>query len=278
MYRSWAYLNHSDRRFKAQSAMEYLMTYGWAILIIAIVMVALFALGVFNSANFTPRATAGACQVVRNVEGINLEGQCGNEIPQFVLVPGPSGKVLISSTKLSNSYSFSFWFQEQTLSSTNYPTIFSTALGGCVFDSSNTMWCKFPGRSIGIFKPALNTWYNVIGVDDGSLCSVYINGVLTGGAWSCSGGSTISNWTIGPQAAAPTIAIANVQMYNTSLQANDIKSQYMAGIGGVPISPLNVVGWWPLNGDANDYSGSGNNGKASGVSYTSAWTSGYTQP
>ncbi len=33
---------------KAQSAMEYLMTYGWAILIIAIVMVALFALGVFN--------------------------------------------------------------------------------------------------------------------------------------------------------------------------------------------------------------------------------------
>ncbi len=80
------------------------------------------------------------------------------------------------------------------------------------------------------------------------------------------------------QAVAPTIAIANVQMYNTSLQANDIKSQYMAGIGGAPISPLNVVGWWPLNGDANDYSGSGNNDKASGVPYTSAWTSGYTQP
>jgi hypothetical protein len=30
---------------KLQSAMEYLMTYGWAILIIAIVMVALFSLG-----------------------------------------------------------------------------------------------------------------------------------------------------------------------------------------------------------------------------------------
>lgn len=34
---------------KAQSAMEYLMTYGWAILIIAIVLAALFSLGVFNS-------------------------------------------------------------------------------------------------------------------------------------------------------------------------------------------------------------------------------------
>lgn len=33
---------------KAQSALEYLMTYGWAILIIVIVGAALFALGVFN--------------------------------------------------------------------------------------------------------------------------------------------------------------------------------------------------------------------------------------
>jgi len=36
------------KRFKAQSAMEYLMTYGWAILIIAVVLGALFSLGVFS--------------------------------------------------------------------------------------------------------------------------------------------------------------------------------------------------------------------------------------
>ena len=35
--------------FKAQSAMEYLMTYGWAILIIAVVLAALFSLNVFNA-------------------------------------------------------------------------------------------------------------------------------------------------------------------------------------------------------------------------------------
>ena len=37
--------------FRAQSAMEYLMTYGWAILIIAVVLAALFALGVFSGAS-----------------------------------------------------------------------------------------------------------------------------------------------------------------------------------------------------------------------------------
>jgi len=36
------------RTLKAQSAMEYLMTYGWAILIIAVVLGALFSLGVFS--------------------------------------------------------------------------------------------------------------------------------------------------------------------------------------------------------------------------------------
>ena len=40
-----------SRRQKAQSAMEYLMTYGWAILIIAVVLGALFSLGVFNGKN-----------------------------------------------------------------------------------------------------------------------------------------------------------------------------------------------------------------------------------
>ena len=34
--------------FKLQSAMEYLMTYGWALLIISIVIVALVSIGVFN--------------------------------------------------------------------------------------------------------------------------------------------------------------------------------------------------------------------------------------
>jgi len=37
-----------DMRNKAQTAMEYLMTYGWAILIIIVVVAALYSLGVFS--------------------------------------------------------------------------------------------------------------------------------------------------------------------------------------------------------------------------------------
>jgi len=39
---------------KGQSAMEYLMTYGWAILVIVIVIAVLFYIGVLNPANVTP--------------------------------------------------------------------------------------------------------------------------------------------------------------------------------------------------------------------------------
>jgi hypothetical protein len=46
-------------KLKAQSAMEYLMTYGWAILIVIIVAAALFSLGVFNPASYTGRIPTG---------------------------------------------------------------------------------------------------------------------------------------------------------------------------------------------------------------------------
>ncbi|MGC8710478.1 MAG: hypothetical protein ACP5RF_02620, partial [Candidatus Micrarchaeia archaeon] len=74
---------------KAQTAMEYLMTYGWAILIIAVVLGALFQLGIFNASNFAPKAPPGSCQVFRpngpdTTSFINLEGICSGELPQYV--------------------------------------------------------------------------------------------------------------------------------------------------------------------------------------------------
>jgi hypothetical protein len=46
----------SISRIRAQSAMEYLMTYGWAILIIAVVLGALFSLGIFGSGGLVSTA------------------------------------------------------------------------------------------------------------------------------------------------------------------------------------------------------------------------------
>ena len=72
--------------------------------------------------------------------------------------------------------------------------------------------------------------------------------------------------------------LADVQIYNTSLSANSISSLYIEGIGGAPINTRNLVGWWPLNDNANDYSGNGDNGVATSVFYTTNWDNGYTQP
>ncbi len=44
---------------KAQAAMEYLMTYGWAILIVIIVAAALWALGVFSPGTYTQETATG---------------------------------------------------------------------------------------------------------------------------------------------------------------------------------------------------------------------------
>ncbi|MCL5433890.1 MAG: hypothetical protein M1538_02855 [Candidatus Marsarchaeota archaeon] len=49
-----------EGRERAQSAMEYLMTYGWAILIIAIVLAILFKLGVFSGASLTGTSCLGS--------------------------------------------------------------------------------------------------------------------------------------------------------------------------------------------------------------------------
>ena len=74
---------------KSQSAMEYLMTYGWAILIIAVVLGALYYLGVFNTANLAPRAQPGSCKVIRpsgpgTTTFVNLAGVCTGQLPLFV--------------------------------------------------------------------------------------------------------------------------------------------------------------------------------------------------
>ena len=59
---------------KGQTAMEYLMTYGWAILIIIIVAAALFALGVFNPGTFTQSTATGFPQIQVPTGGWSMSG------------------------------------------------------------------------------------------------------------------------------------------------------------------------------------------------------------
>lgn len=62
---------------KLQSAIEYITTYGWAILVLAIVLSALYMLGVFNNNSFAPNV----CSFPANIGCISANlFQSGNLI------------------------------------------------------------------------------------------------------------------------------------------------------------------------------------------------------
>ncbi len=69
-----------SKKFKLQSAMEYLMTYGWAILVIAIVLVALYALGVFNGSAFLHPSCVAASGYICTNESATTFGASTNNV------------------------------------------------------------------------------------------------------------------------------------------------------------------------------------------------------
>ncbi len=109
--------------------------------------------------------------------------------------------------------------------------------------------------------------------------TLYINGNMVStykytGNTASSTGAGVDNLTIGGTGYPAcndmnfTGSMANVNVYNTTLSAMQINQLYQDGLNGVPISNSRLVGWWPLNGNANDYSGNNNNGIPTNVIYT----------
>ena len=293
---------------KSQSAMEYLMTYGWAILIIAVVLAVLFQLGVFSSGNFQPHAQAGSCQVSSTAAGISLEGQCNGLLPQYV-AHFNTGAIQVASTSINtilpsgtNPVSMFLWVNSPTVPAYGtWARVVSYAPNGIVC-GSDQIGIDFGGASIGSVPGSVcfdscgdyacesnvpitaNTWDFVGFVLNSGHTSVtvYFNsGSYTysgsGATWDIPGFATPqpSVLTIGSGATdstpqIPGVSEADLQIYNTSLSPAEVQALYLEGIGGAPIRPQNLVGWWPLNGNANDYSGNGNNGQPTGVSITAA--------
>ncbi len=295
--------------------MEYLMTYGWAILIIAVVLGALFQLGVFNAGTFAPRAPPGACQVFRpngpnTVQFINLEGVCSGELPQYVgSFIGCSG---CGSTTLSwintpnpdltstSALTVSAWIYTQTSIPCDQP-IFTSLFNayhpngfGLVLTNMKPLFVTSNAFTTITFDGASNvitgSWTNIVATSALGSGSIYVNGVLsTSGTttYTIVSNSVDTNFGIGLDNDTYQCpgryshfngTISNVQLYNTSLSQAEVMALYEEGIGGAPLKLQNLVGWWPLNGNANDYSGNNNNGASSGVTYTNQWTSGYTPP
>ncbi|MEM3236947.1 MAG: hypothetical protein QXV17_06320 [Candidatus Micrarchaeaceae archaeon] len=108
--------------FKAQSAMEYLMTYGWAILIIAVVLGALFSLGVFSGSSLI----GTACIAQSGYYCQNLVYHGGNLILTFGQATGTNwGQTYI--TFVPSGYAYK-----------SYNTIYSPALSISSYNSLGT--------------------------------------------------------------------------------------------------------------------------------------------
>ncbi len=291
--------------------MEYMMTYGWSILIVSIVIGILFQFGLFNGSTFALRAQPGACQVARpngpSTGFASLEGQCTNELPKWVSnFTNPGGPTSlgqyavingITTAKTQSAMTLSVWLKGPVLNQ-GYESVFvGTA------DSSNYGWylyawnlavMKFEANVMGTYysiQPSQqsgyapgNIWMNYIITWNSSIARGiigYANGTLeqTGGPVVAVPGNVISG-----DASALVIAgfqnegygpngqIANIQLYNTSLSQSEVNAIYQAGVGGDPIRLQNLIGWWPLNSNAKDYSGNGNNGVPVNVPYTSSYT------
>ncbi|MEM3181306.1 MAG: hypothetical protein QXY86_02930 [Candidatus Micrarchaeaceae archaeon] len=140
--------------FKAQSAMEYLMTYGWAILIIAVVLGALFSLGVFSSSSFLgtaciPQSGFLCSNPIATATGLTVTvGQAtGSSWSSVVLCFVPTGTTVPSTCSTSgySSNSVGSLASGQTVTATFPPgNGISTTLGT---GFSGQIWATYTSAS-----------------------------------------------------------------------------------------------------------------------------------
>lgn len=277
--------------------MEYISTYGWAILVISIVVAALFYLGIFNPSVSAP---PGSCRIIRSKTSASFAGTCNGKIPKYIAgFNGTNSQVRISNfTSLgmlpqNTGMTISVWFninETQSTESASDAGIINT-YGGCSyalrFESATTLNlsdnCNHGYSGGYIFQPHI--WYHVaVAVNSGANPeeTYYVNGVKvangTSGTWISS--KSWSPMCIGSLCSGGFFKgyLANLQLYNTSEPANFALALYKQGIGGQPSDLGHIVGWWPLNGDVIDYGGNSNNGNDHNIIYASFTGANYSQP
>jgi hypothetical protein len=114
--------------------------------------------------------------------------------------------------------------------------------------------------------PTVGKWYFACFTYDypSSTAYYYLNGKQYVATWRSSvGTATAGTGDLiigGGECGYSNVNVANIQIYNTALTQQEIQYLYQQGLGGGPVRLGSLVGWWPLNGDAKDYSGNNNHG------------------
>jgi hypothetical protein len=179
----------------------------------------------------------------------------------------------------SSQFSISVWVNLSTSYPGGFPQHYildnGTSIGGAYLNTDIDevqFCCNSINNSISI-----GTWHNYIGVKNGNLFQVYLDGVFLGSQSGCTaqffnnlplyvGKSNVNTeFTNG--------RIDDIGIWNRALTQQEITNLYTASTPP-PCNPLaanlmnGLVGYWPFCGNANDESGNGNNGTVNGATLT----------
>ncbi len=254
------------------------MTYGATSLAVVVVLIILMQLGVFNLSTQIPTTQMGSCRLARqNVLDsiqVSLLGVCkGRPLQVFTQFNGQSSKIAIPSTPLLGTGSFSIfaWIKTNTTGTRQgIITIGDSACTGrgIMLFVNNAgyleaeLTCSVSGPTSAPTSVDDGRYHFVGVVNDAGMFQLYIDGAAVGSAVSQAPNLGSGFSYIGVDASSYFFngVITNVQVYNTSLSAEEVASVYKEWMSGAPLPIPNTVGWWQLNGDTMDYSGNYNNG------------------
>jgi hypothetical protein len=288
------------------SFLDYLMSYGWALIAIGLVVYVLFELGFFTGSTFAARALPGSCSIATFPHGweefITMQGDCNNELPQSVAsFGGASGNSFIVGTPgpsfpvENGTFSLFAWINTRGI---GQETIFSfggTAPGtGFAFrvnggDVDGGLSVSDLNGSVATQLGGVNDGqWHLVGVEhqaNTAQMDIFIDGVWNNYTLN----STFNfyrepSFQIGRDSVVAgfdypfTGMMSNIQLYNITLSGAQAEALYLSGIGSSPISPSFTVGWWPLNGNGADYSINKQDGVLYNISFATNWAGSYTPP
>jgi hypothetical protein len=193
-----------------------------------------------------------------------------------ITVPSDNALELSGSTP---SYTIMAWVRRsnptmpvEVLSKVSSGNGYELAIGLGTCQSNQISVSRFVGAGSGCVGSIPDAaWHEMVAVYNSSGSYAYVDGILAGGGGS--GSAIVSSGGVpllignGPSNKYFTGQMSDVQIYNASLTRSQIAASYANGPLGAPVSQTALVGWWPLNGNSNDYSGNGQNGQYSNVTF-----------
>ena len=235
-----------------------------------------------------------------SIYGPQLVGNCKNAFPSYVASFNGTATIpdyiyVDRFGAINNSFTLSWWMYPTRIgngvtgaypwsedivdiyNSTEYPQIYVEWRGDSSFNLNMCNGFYYNGtvdcRESWIYLNNSMRWIQVAITYDIGNYTFYVDGKkirkVYGGAGLPS--ITISNPKVYLSYLVPysTNAVdtvfggymSNVQIYNVSLTPSNITLLYSEGISGAPVDLGSIIGWWKLDGNANDYGGNNYTGK-----------------